>query len=466
MLNNFVPAFPIVIPGVGPSSSVPIAEPGVVPPTRTPNPIPASLLALASGDIPIPPIPPSGIVPGPQFTVLRSVTPETPSTAAWVDSGYVDFVSDCGADPTGVADIASALDRAYTYLQELALTVCPLESRLFIPAGFYLLKSNPVNTTWSFNGISTRIIIEGTGDGSVIAFNGGTIHFPNISVGSITIRDLAFYGNLNGTQPLQADCDYVFSLNIQNLGVLERLSFVNIAATDQVIDIVAGQWAARDILIGNCGAMTGGTACFSVRAVYQFEADNCRLHDVAELNGLAITGKASQQNVCYLTYASDGQSCRFFRMTNCEIDELCLTGIKILGEPGFLVSRCELTNINVEPTTLGSPSDPILIAQNIRTLDINGYYVGDEASGGFDSNDTSLIASLSAVSDIRMKNVFVVPTASANTIEADDLCGSFSLEEFSPNIVLDSSALQNVQRPPGWSEPNAYQVILPAGSVA
>src|SRR5271170_1688671 len=43
------------------------------------------------------------IVPGPQITVLRSVVPTTPTKTVWASSGYIDFVADCGGDPTGAS---------------------------------------------------------------------------------------------------------------------------------------------------------------------------------------------------------------------------------------------------------------------------------------------------------------------------------------------------------------------------
>src|SRR5208337_752311 len=80
-----------------------------------------------------------GITPGPQITTLRSVTPTTPTSVVWASTGYVDFVSDCGADPTGVVDCTAALNTAFSFLSALATDPRRAEStvELFVPPGLY-----------------------------------------------------------------------------------------------------------------------------------------------------------------------------------------------------------------------------------------------------------------------------------------------------------------------------------------
>src|SRR5271157_5967329 len=84
-------------------------------------------------------LPVGALIPGPQITVPRSVVPTTPASVVWASTGYIDFVADCGADPTGVADCGPALVLAGNLLTALAANpkLAATAARLFVPPGLY-----------------------------------------------------------------------------------------------------------------------------------------------------------------------------------------------------------------------------------------------------------------------------------------------------------------------------------------
>jgi hypothetical protein len=418
-----------------------------------------------------PTIPLSSIIPGAQLTVPRSVAPVTPTQVIWANSGYVDFVADCGADPTGVADIGGAggpLDVAYGILQELNASNTCVTSCLYFPPGLYTMKTNPTNQSWSLNGIDSHLILQGLGDASVIAFDGvgATIHFPNLVVATVTVRDLSFYGSSTPTSPpYTPDCDYALYLDVAAFGTIERCSFQNLMCYDEAIYLTGNAILMLNVSVIDSAVSYSTGALTVIQDVYWFSAIQCRWHDVQSgLDNLPYGAKSFQNAGGYVLYKATNTICRFFSMRECHIDEAAQYELNLLGTSAFPIFRVQLNDVNFSPPCLSSPTQPIVTITYANWVEVDGYYMGDEHSGGYHQNVIADILHCESCDDVRVRNVFIVPEAQSTAIFADSGCGSLLLEGCQ-GITTNSSAQQTVTQQQGWSMPNAYAVTLPGATV-
>src|SRR5208337_2121511 len=161
-----------------------------------------------------------GITSGPQITTLRSVTPTTPTSVVWASTGYVDFVADCGADPTGVADCAHAFDVAFGILSSLGSSPTTATAvRLFFPPGLYSLRSAPTIGTWNFQNKTTNLDVVGAGkDATIIQLNG--VDLPILgNCQNVRLADFTLTGATAGNDCVNGwEIAYVYQL-----AVIERV---------------------------------------------------------------------------------------------------------------------------------------------------------------------------------------------------------------------------------------------------
>jgi hypothetical protein len=377
---------------------------------------------------------------------------------------YIDFVQDCGADPTGVADCAPACDRAFALLSELvasgpATGNVTLSAVLKFPPGMYTLKTTPTIATWNLTSAGTELILEGCGDASVISFagNGAFIHWPNIVVERFVARDFAVYGADN-SGGLTVDCDYCFGVSIVRLGNFERVHFVNVLAQDQVCFLTGGDWAWNDTSVEDCGAVA--TACLFVTGVTSFVARHFRFYDVGKLNQLTISGKPVVTNARYFEWTPGGVQARTIRFENGFIDELCTNCVALLGTAALPLLHAVFEDCGMNPPTAGGS---IILVQHCANVDVSNYAVGEPLLGGFNPNSTSPILDLQSVNETYVVDASVVDAAKAVRILADASCGALEVDNPSDNIVVVSQAAATTVSPTGFVAPNDFHVALTAG---
>ena len=135
--------------------------------------------------------------------------------------GVIDFVLDCGADPTGVLDVGPAFTTAMNKLQALATDpVQPLTTlSLYVPPGLYQFSNvATVGRTFNFTGKGSTLRIFGDGDASIFYINlqsAGALVASIANMNTMEIDHLAFIGSapIAGAAPATPDCGDMFLLS-------------------------------------------------------------------------------------------------------------------------------------------------------------------------------------------------------------------------------------------------------------
>src|SRR5690242_14465236 len=156
-----------------------------------------------------------GIVGGGQVTVLEAIDIST-------DAGVINFVTDCGADPSGVKSCAPAFDKAFALLSALG-SISPTSKnplRLFIPPGLYALKSALASPAWNFAAHTTSVEIIGAGvDASIIQLHGFDLPVIQNVSGIAAVSGFTVQGTSLGASN---DCSFGIAINASTFGVVEH----------------------------------------------------------------------------------------------------------------------------------------------------------------------------------------------------------------------------------------------------
>lgn len=401
------------------------------------------------------PVPASGITPGPALTVLRSVPALAVTKTAWANSGYVDFVADCGADPTGAADSAPAFDVAYQILSQIANLIPKFSLTLFIPPGKYAINSNVVTSVWNFINLGTSLKIVGAGrDTSIIQLNG--FQLPTVAnVYEFDMLDLS----ITGIQvPFALDAPLVMEISPSYIGTIQRCNFVMILTSDGVFNLLGGIWSIRDCAFSSCGATNSAKAVLYSSQIAGMNIDSCTFIDIGVIDQYPLQNKTSTNRNWYRHDDSlavgSGYQTHGILIRNCVFDESCETCVYVKGGPTANITYLHLDGNAFNPPILGFKIGCVH-AENVELVRVEGLIdSGDPAS-----DPQTPVLDLVNVGTAHVDKITVRAPAKSNYLQADAACGALIVSN-SPNLVVNTSAKATTIRPAGWTEPNYYAVAL------
>jgi len=280
----------------------------------------------------------------------------------------VDFVVDCGADPTGISDSAPALDRAYSQLRSMgslwasqyangggAAPVCGLT--LYIPPGTYSIRSAVQNGTWNMESWGSSLEIRGEGDASVFILGFGYTLPAFGNLNHFAMRRVAFWGSGSGSS---VDAAYVFIVGTFGTAIVEECAFHTLYVTDFLVQF---QGAGAEAIVHwnrnrvyNCGTATNSAANYY--GLVQFT--NCNILRVSEsvfwdlgfLDNFLLTSKVQSSSGAAFIYVAPGSgyATEQVEIRDCFFDEdianaISIVGLVNSGYPGWNVNNVHIENI-------------------------------------------------------------------------------------------------------------------------
>ena len=384
------------------------------------------------------PVPASAIVPGPQISTLRSVTPTTPALVEWASTGYVDFVADCGADPTGATDCTAALDTAFTLLSALAANPELAETavELFVPPGQYLVTGAPAH--WSFTGGTSSVRIRGVQDASVFVLAQGAANtFLLVANAAYFIAErLTFVGGNSGGA---ADTAGVFDLNQTQLSTVRDCRFLYLLTPNYLLFNLSA------LSVERCNFQQN--SAFAVvwsQQDFFTSVSECRFSDIALCNGFLFTSPKEATNNFYIYHTGSSQEGQSVR--RCFFDEGCAIAISLQGD----IPTGNLRSARIEQCTFNSPinagsSPPVPC---VIDIELTNSLVVD---GVFDTNATGNanipFINLVGVKFARVRDLEVGPGALARYIKADATTNFVRVEDsagFLADDLFDGTAARSL----------------------
>lgn len=375
----------------------------------------------------------------------------------WVDAstGFIDFVSDCGADPTGVVDASAAWNTAMQLLMQLALssTVPKYSLTLFLPPGKYKLATN-FGLPYDFNGSSTSVRIVGSGqDSSFIEFGAG-INAPSLlNLYGFHLEALTFIGLESSPSP---DVAAGFAVSCFGPASMCNVRFANIISSTYVL-IVQGQgWELSNVLFTNCatlGAFAGSTPTAGVAqsTARTLLLDNVQFDDVGAVNGYSTANKtAVNQGPAWLHVGSgtltSGDKTRLVEARGCFFDEGNKGGLWVLGTagaPNLPVGLVRVIGCNFNPSALAD-GRACLHCEIVDHVVVEGLL-----DTGFTAASVSPAVELVAVAFADVSGVEIDPAANSNSLVADAASGVVRIKD-SPTLIatniLTAAALCEVEQ--------------------
>lgn len=317
----------------------------------------------------------------------------------------IDFVVDCGADPTGTNNCASAWQKAMTLITTLSadsrtLAYAPGGYKkaftLLVPPGKYKFTTNGGNT--DFLQKVSYLTIKGFPSASIFQFAipGSGSAFAQLSNTQHTIfEDLVFEG-LNNTN-LNADMTALWAINAQYGAVFSRCYFVNLL-TDlyQVYTVAACEF--RECIWLNSGSLGATSGCIFSDNASSILLRGCTFTDASTyLNGVSYPLSKVSVNVNYLW--ADASGSRYIGIIDCLMDEGCTRNFRVNGGAGrcrFFEMRGNIVNpavhvgaiatvqvINVDhflvdgitQATVGAFASPYYDLQSVKLAEIKNHMV-------------------------------------------------------------------------------------------
>jgi len=344
--------------------------------------------------------------------------------------GTIDFVADCGADPTGVADCAAAITAMWTKLSTLAAdpTLPQSTLRVFVPPGKYSVRSSPSNP--DFNGKTTSFEIFGCGDASIfqIGVGVGGYAFAAANIFRAHFHDLAFVGLGNG---LAADCNVAITVSPRWGLILERVKFESLLATTAIVLSNSGPSHLRHCEFGGCGALAAVGGCFySLSGTTELIQTN--FSDIPNLNGYTFPGNKSFSctNWVYIKDSALGTSGGVTYVRDCLFDESQQCALFIEGGPTARIPLVKLENITVLASAIAGSIGAIYV-HNVDKLDVDGYIASGFANRSIDIP----VLKLSSVTSYKLKGISLPDSLALFREVTTDASCSGTIED-SPNVVV------------------------------
>ena len=360
---------------------------------------------------------------------------------AWERGFEINFVTDCGADPTGVVDCAPAFDAAFALLSALAVDRPVRSSKLYIPPGNYALLSAPTIPTWNFNTLTSALLVCGTGmDNTIIELNGfDPPALANLLV--CEISDLTLRGMGNGTPN---DCVLGWSMqSVFKTASYRRVHAFNLKAQFATMYVALGQAVVhfQECVVTCCSSQTAGWGTVTVDTYTNACVEDCTFTDVGTMNGVPNNGAKLLGNQAWLQFNNTVSGGVFTLVKNCFFDENCIRDIYVKGAPGAL-TNVVLENIFCNPPAQ-APETACVQIDNAVCVTINGL-----VDSGLAHFSTANSLSLVAVGSAYVRNLFIDPTSPSRIVTADAACGYLEIE--TSNVadvdVHSSAALTTIKQ--------------------
>ena len=355
----------------------------------------------------------------------------------------VDFVDDCGADPTGTNDITPALNLAYTLISTLGsvgnflqpntlLPACSVE--LYIPPGLYKIASQP--NTWDMGSVGTSLRITGGGDATVLSAACGEEavmwEFANVQ-GELSFSDFAVQGT-TGLASSDASYGFLITGNTTGFVTCTRLHFDYFCPNNSCIAtgaILGGlrveQCRFTAVLASNGAIWTQAAASLVVR--------DCVFLNAGNLNGTVRTPTFAPDNTWIFAYSSaaigsDLQT-HDIDIENCLFDSIaayCVSVNESTSDP--IVARARVTGCLHNPSTALNANAKAYSFSNVALVEIDGVI-----NSGYDTLSTAEFIDLAGVQTCRIRGVVINSSASSNKIVADSTSGYLLIED-SPSMIV------------------------------
>jgi hypothetical protein len=373
----------------------------------------------------------SAITHGPPLNVLRAspanaATPPGPA-AGWANAGYVDFIADCGADPTGTNDCGPAIATAATLLKTMASLGPKYTLTLYVPPGIYKVTSYA--GVQDFGAFSRSIRVVGEGDASIfqIGVGAGNYIFAWINMVEVFYEDLSFVGT--STNSVVPDAEAVIYSSPTSEGHFSGLRFQWVLANAALVQDNAG--ATFDACFtGGCGSLGNGGhggLFWSTSASAKHVTRDCVFSDLSNFLDFT-TGPLSKitlngPNVAEIRVdgsAAIGSSTqqRLIEISGSYFDEGVTHNIMIVGGSTANIPFVRMKGNFCNPPSNGvPPNGNSVVLTDIDTVEIDGHICS-----GFTTIDSGAAIALSGVGVAKINNLEVNNSSSSNYITADAAC--------------------------------------------
>jgi hypothetical protein len=360
--------------------------------------------------------------PGKPIDVLRSTGTGASTKIAWANSGYIDFVTDCGADPTGVASSVVALNAAFALI-----SASPAETLvLFIPPGTYKIDAQP--TTWDMSGVGTSVKVKGAGDASVFSCSVGMAnvmwHFHNVQ-GELAFEDFAVEGT---TGLASQDASYGILVDgLQNGFVTAtRLHFDFFCPNNSCIAVGAGLGGLR---VQQCWftATSSSNGAIWSQAAASLEVIDCVFLNGGNLNGTVRVPAFVADNTAIFDFdavpiGSDLQT-RNVLVSNCLFDSLFAFCVAIEGS-GANIERCRIEGCLHNPSTAANPNAAAYSFTLTNLVEIDGVI-----NSGASLASTAKFIDLTTVAKCHIRGAIGNPAAASNVVTANATTGTVRVRD-------------------------------------
>jgi hypothetical protein len=364
---------------------------------------------------------------GPQISVIRAAPPIAPTKSVWASSGYVDFVVDCGADPTGVVDCTAAMNTAFGLLSTLAADPRFAETAvtLFVPPGIF--RINVGGVTWNFLGKTTSVRVCGVQDASIFLLDANAAGFLGIANAFLCIIDgLTFVGNSNVNGVV--DSGGLLNFNQQWLTVVRDCRFVYLTVNPYIL-FAQGQLRVENCEFGQSAATNATYGMIVGFAAALLDVSDCRFVDIVQLNGFSFSVSKIGSNTNYIVQI--GPSQLGVNIRRCFFDEGVETPIRLIGS----AAPNKLQSALIEQCTFNSPElgapGGIIQLSNVNLAEVRAVYVQQVTA-----NPTNPLVGLVAVDFARLRGLTVQAGTNARFVTADVTTGLVRVED-SPNFTAD-----------------------------
>jgi hypothetical protein len=363
----------------------------------------------------------------------------------------LDFVVDCGADPTGSIDCVPALNKAFALLSALcaANNDLPLQScELFVPPGLFSAQSIP--TPWIFSGpgfAPTSVRVTGVKDASIFEWLTDPLGLSGqwqISGPQFVEFDhITIFGGQTAAPPGGPwDCSACLELVAAQQTNLHDCRILGIFASTYVIQLTSGLGnicERNDISGCACDDAIAGTVLLVYNHLF---LRDCQMEDNPQCNGVPFAQTAkSSSNQRHMTIHLDlvpGDSYR----KSVDIEGLilgtsCLNGsISVIGSAAHPTAYVSIRNVEgVLPTIAYTPGVPYLSCSDINNLEIDGFRMDAQGLGSLAVTFPGI--GLTRVVTTRITALFD-PTLNAAT------CGNYVTADAACGLVEFNGGLQNV----------------------
>lgn len=396
-------------------------------------------LAPSAGSVSYTPTDPNNWPNPPEPTNVQ----EALDDVAWARGFEVNFVTDCGADPTGIADCAPAFDRAFALLSALAGSSHVKSGRLFIPRGQYNLLSAPL-VAWNFTGTASAISVYGDGmDSTIFLLNG--FDLPAIqNLYECEVSDLTLFGAGNGATN---DCTFGWAMEfIFKLATFRRIHCFNIKALNSALAIAVTQAVSRvsECVVTCCSSQTDLFGCVYIQGFTDTSVENSTFTDVGNMNGIPQNGTKLAGNRTWLQIKSNSAFSGIYvqaAIRNCFFDENVKRNVYILGEVA-----APIRNVIIENVLFNPPVQPGQIVgieiDHALAVTMNGVI-----DTGLVHSSTVGAISLVDVGETTIRGLNIDTTSPSRSVSADANCGYLELQ--ASNVadvdVLSSAALTTIK---------------------